>query len=319
MTLLHFAAEEGGQGRKRNPPTNFDLICLDRSILTLLRPVARYDLHLHSTASDGAFAPRELVAQAAAAGIEALALTDHDSVAGLPEAILAAAGHGVRLISGVEISTTWRDRGLHIVGLNLDPDSEPLRQGLAGLQVLREERAREIGRRLEKAGIPGVFEAARLLAGVGMITRTHFAQHLYSLHLSGSVRDAFDRYLAQGKPGYVPTLWADLEAAIGWIRTAGGVAVIAHPQRYKFTGSWLRRLLGEFREMGGAGIEVVCGTAPPGEVQSSAEFARRFDLAASCGSDFHSPDYGWPKLGRLPPLPAGLAPVWTLWEEAGNA
>lgn len=281
--------------------------------------MATYDLHLHSTASDGAYPPRELVAQAAAHGISALALTDHDSTAGLAEAGLAAAEQGLRLIPGVEVSTTWRDKSLHILGLNLDPACEPLRQGLAGLQALRGERAREMGRRLAKAGIPGVFEAARLKAGSGMITRTHFAQHLHEVHLAGSVRDAFDRYLAQGKPGYVPTRWADLEAAIGWIRTAGGVAVIAHPQRYKLTGSWLRRLLGEFRELGGAGLEVVSGTAAPGEVQSSAEFARRFDLAASCGSDFHGPQYQWPKLGRLPPLPAGLRPVWELWEVAGDA
>lgn len=281
--------------------------------------MSKYDLHLHSTASDGAYSPRELVAHVAAAGIEAFALTDHDSTAGLPEAGLAAVEHGLRLIPGVEISTTWRDKTLHLIGLNLNPDCESLRRGLAGLERLREERAREMGRRLEKDGIPGVYEAVLRKAGEGRVTRTHFAQCLHERHLAGSVRDAFDRYLTHGKPGYVPTRWADLGEAIGWIRTAGGVAVIAHPQRYKLTGSWLRRLLGEFREMGGAGLEVVSGTAAAGEVQSSTEYARRFDLLASSGSDFHGPEYGWPKLGRLPPLPPGLIPVWTQWEETHDA
>lgn len=273
-----------------------------------------YDLHTHSTASDGVYAPSELVARAAAAGIEVLALTDHDSVFGLAEAQLAAIPHGIRLVPGVEISSTWQDKTLHVLGLNVDPECEILREGLARLQVLRAERAREMGRRLERDGIPGVFEATEAMAGGGMITRTHFAKHLYGLGLAASVRDAFERYLARGKPGYVATRWADMEEAVAWIRAAGGTAVIAHPQRYKLTASALRRLMGEFREAGGAGLEVVSGTAAPGEIHSSAEYARRFDLRASCGSDFHGPDHGWPKLGRLPPLPAGLIPVWRDWE-----
>jgi predicted metal-dependent phosphoesterase TrpH len=276
--------------------------------------VPTYDLHTHSTASDGAYAPAELVEQAAAAGITGLALTDHDSTAGLAEAQAAAATLGVRLIPAVEISATWQNKTIHIVGLNISPECELLRQGLARLQATRHERAQEMSRRLAKYGIPGVFEAVQTMAGDGMITRTHFAKHLAGLGLAGSVRDAFDRYLTHGKPGYVSTRWAEMEEAVTWIRTAGGAAVLAHPQRYKLTGSWLRRLLSEFREAGGAGLEVVSGTASPGDVQSSAEYARRFDLLASCGSDFHSPDNNWSKLGRLPPLPTGLVPVWSLWE-----
>lgn len=272
--------------------------------------VTGYDLHTHSTASDGGYPPAELVRQAAAAGIAHLALTDHDSTAGLAEAQATAQATGIRLIPGAEISTTWQGKTLHIVGLGIDPDAEPLRLGLARLQALRDERAVEIGRRLDRHGIPGVFEAVREQAGGGMVTRTHFAKHLARLGLAGSTRDAFERYLAHGKPGHVATRWAELEETIGWINSAGGVAVVAHPQRYKLTGSWLRRLLGEFRELGGAGIEVVSGTAAPGEVQSSAEWARRFDLLGSVGSDFHSPENIWPKLGRLPPLPPDLAPVW---------
>ncbi len=273
----------------------------------------RYDLHTHSTASDGAYAPAELVRQAASFGIDVLALTDHDSTAGVAEAHAAAVEAGIRLIPAVEVSVTWQSKTLHIVGLNIDPDHPPLREGLARLRTLRDERALEIGRRLDKHGIPGVFEAVSVLAGEGMVTRTHFAKYLAGLGLAGDVGDAFKRYLAHGKPGHVPTHWTDLEVAIAWIRGAGGAAVIAHPRRYKFTGSWLRRLVVEFREMGGVGIEVACGTAPPGDVQATADLARRFDMLASIGSDFHSPDNVWPKLGRLPPVPVGLTPVWSLW------
>jgi predicted metal-dependent phosphoesterase TrpH len=272
-----------------------------------------YDLHTHSTASDGAYAPAELVRQAAQAGLAGLALTDHDSTAGVAEAQAAAAAAGIRLFPAAEISATWQGRTVHIVGLNLDPGSPQLQEGLARLQTVRDQRAREIGRRLDRHGIPGVFEAVAAAAGSGMITRTHFARHLAGLRLAGSAGDAFNRYLCRGKPGYVPTVWVAMDEAIAWIRTAGGVAVLAHPLRYKLTGSWLRRLLAEFREAGGEGIEVASGTAAPGEVQASAELARRFGLLASAGSDFHSPDHPWPKLGRLPPLPTGVEPVWNQW------
>lgn len=273
-----------------------------------------YDLHTHSNISDGLYTPTQLVEKAAELGISTLALTDHDSTAGLEEAKSAGERCGIHLVTGVEISTTWENKSLHIVGLNLNPDSGPLQTGLAEIRKLRWERAQEIGHRLDKYGIPGTLDAVRAMAADGMLTRTHFAQCLYRLGIAASVRDAFERYLARGKPGHISTRWADMEQAIIWIREAGGVAVIAHPQRYKLTGSWLRRLLGEFREMGGQGLEVASGTAPPGEVQSSAEYAKRFGLLASCGSDFHSPEYVWPKLGRLPPLPPGVTPVWSVWE-----
>lgn len=282
-------------------------------------PVTTHDLHTHSTASDGVYTPAALVARAAAAGIEVLALTDHDTTAGLAEAAAAARETGIRLIPGVEISTTWQQKTLHVVGLNIDAEHVPLQAGLRQLDAIRAERAREMARRLEKAGIPGILEAAEALAGNGMLTRTHFAHCLARLGLAVDVRDVFNRYLTAGKPGYVSTRWADMDTAIAWIRAAGGVAVLAHPQRYQLTGSWLRRLLGEFREMGGAGLEVLSGTAPPGDVQSSTALALRFDLLASCGSDFHGPDEGWPKLGRLPGLPAGLKPVWHAFANAGTA
>jgi len=278
-------------------------------------PGTVHDLHSHSTASDGFYSPTELVRRAAEAGVKVLGLTDHDTTAGLYEAGVAAEEVGIRCISGVEISVTWERKTLHVVGLNMDVQHAPLQAGLRRLEAIRADRATEMDRRLERAGIPGILEEARAMVGNGMITRTHFAHCLARRGLAANVRDVFGRYLTAGKPGYVSTDWAEIAEAIGWIKTAGGVAVLAHPHRYKLTVSWLRRLLGEFKEMGGEALEVLSGTASPGEVQSSAALASRFGLLASCGSDFHGPDEGWPKLGRLPPLPPGLEPVWRVWED----
>ncbi len=275
-----------------------------------------HDLHTHSTASDGAYSPTELVSRATAAGIQVLALTDHDTTAGLAEAHDAAHRAGIRLINGVEISVTWQNRTLHLVGLNINRDDLHLNQRLEELAAIRSERAQEMAARLAKAGIHGLYADALALSGTGMITRTHFAHCLARRGLAADVRDVFNRYLTPGRPGYVATRWADMDAAIDWITAAGGTATLAHPQRYKLTGSWLRRLLGEFKEMGGAALEVLSGTASPSEVQSSATLARQFGLLASCGSDFHGPDESWPKLGRLPPLPADLTPVWQAWHTA---
>lgn len=273
-----------------------------------------HDLHTHSRASDGAYTPSELVQHAAAAGIRMLALTDHDTTSGITEARQAADQAGIQLIAGVEISVTWEKKVIHLVALNINPDHDTLKQGLASLQAIRQERAREMGQRLARAGIPNLYDAASEMAGNGMITRTHFAHHLVELGLAADMRDVFNRYLTPGKPGYVSVQWATLENAIEWTRQAGGLTAIAHPQRYPLTKSWMRRLLGEFKEMGGTALEVLSGTAPPGDVQASAELARRFDLLASCGSDFHNPAYQWPKLGRLPPMPKGLIPVWEMFE-----
>ncbi|MBS1213455.1 MAG: phosphotransferase protein [Proteobacteria bacterium] len=272
-----------------------------------------YDLHTHSSASDGAYGPSELVRQAASVGVTHLALSDHDSTAGLEEAKMAAQRHGIQLIPAVEISTTWLEKSVHIVGLNIDAGCDELRQGLHALKCQRVERAEEIGRRLAKHGIDGTFEAAARLAGTGMITRTHFARYLVELGLVPTVGDVFNRYLVRGKPGYVPTRWADLEKAVTWITRADGIAVVAHPQRYKLTASWMRRLLGEFKEMGGMALEVVSGCGHATDIQVSAGHARRFGLLASTGSDFHSPEHQWLKLGRLPALPADLTPVWSAW------
>jgi predicted metal-dependent phosphoesterase TrpH len=277
--------------------------------------LVNYDLHTHSTASDGAYAPAELVRQAHAAGVTHLALTDHDCTDGLIEAKAEATERGLTLIPAVEISTTWLGKSVHIVGLDIDPCCPELQQGLARLQTQRVSRAEEMSRRLAKNGIEGSLEAVRAMAGVGKITRTHFAQFLANQGLAATVRAVFDRYLVQGKPGYVHTEWAGLEEAVGWIKSAGGIAVLAHPQRYKLTNSWLRRLLIEFKAAGGESLEVVTGNASLGDIQSSAAAARRHGLLASVGSDFHSPDSCWLKLGRLPELPKDLTAVWSLWNE----
>ncbi|MCU0735436.1 MAG: PHP domain-containing protein [Methylotetracoccus sp.] len=272
-----------------------------------------YDLHTHSTASDGAFSPSELVERASAAGITSLALTDHDTTQGLAEARAAASIRGITLVPGVEISASWRGHTVHIVGLHVDDGHSALQQGLLGLQAVREERAIEMGMRLARAGFHDPLGAARSLAGDGMITRTHFARYIVESGRAKSMQAVFRHFLKPGKPGYVPTEWARLEEAIDWIRQAGGAAVLAHPQRYKISGQIRRCLAGEFKEAGGAAIEVIAGTSHPPDVSANAELARRFGLAASVGTDFHSPAHSWLKLGALPPLPADLLPVWEVW------
>lgn len=276
-------------------------------------PAPMHDLHTHSTASDGAYSPSELVERATTAGITTLALTDHDTVQGLAEARLAAEIHGIALIPAVEISTSWHGQSIHVVGLSIDETQTELQTGLADLQRIREGRAVEMGERLARAGFPDACEIARALAGGGMITRTHFARYIVECGRAKSVKDVFRHFLKPGKPGYVPTQWAALEEAIGWIRHAGGTAVLAHPQRYKISGRVRRTLVGEFKECGGIALEVVAGTDQAADIQANTELARRFGLAASAGSDFHSPAHSWLKLGRLPPLPAGLLPVWEIW------
>ena len=273
------------------------------------------DLHTHSTASDGMLAPAALARQAAAAGVRVLALTDHDTTEGLEEAGAAADALGIRLIPGVEISVTWHDLTVHLVGLNLDPATPALQAGLAGLREFRAWRAGEIGRRLERHGVPGAFEGARALSNGRLIGRTHFARFLVRQGLAADVGQVFRRYLTRGKPGHVPGQWATLGAAIGWIRAAGGQAVIAHPARYDLTRTRLLRLIGEFREQGGSGIEVISGSHNGEDALTMARHAREQRLLASAGSDYHGPDHRWQTLGRLPPLPDGCIPIWHDWPD----
>jgi predicted metal-dependent phosphoesterase TrpH len=278
------------------------------------RAILRYDLHSHSTASDGTMAPTALVRHAAAQGVDVLALTDHDVTSGLVEAAEVARATNVHLVPGVEISVSWGHQLLHLVGLGIDPGNETLQRGLAGLRDFRMWRAEEMGRRLDKLGISGIYEGARALAEGPSIGRTHFARFLVAQAKARDVQQAFDRYLKRGKPGYVPGKWAALGDAIEWIRAAGGQAVIAHPARYTLSASRFRTLLTEFKEAGGAALEVISGSFPHGATAALVNYAQRFELLASVGSDYHGPGQSNNELGRLPPLPAGCIPVWEAWE-----
>ena len=271
-----------------------------------------YDLHSHSNASDGALSPTELVQRAHEHGVTSLALTDHDTVAGLSEAQTAATAAGIELIPGIELSTSWQNKCFHIVGLGIDPAYPPLAEATRNLQIMRSERAEKIAEKLEKKRIPGALAAVKKAAGDGMITRTHFADFLLSQFHVSTQQEAFDRYLGAGKDAYVATIWAEMELAVNWITGSGGVAVLAHPLRYKLTASWMRRLLAAFKEAGGLGIEVVTGRYNSDEIKLVAGYAKRFELAGSVGSDFHSPANQWVELGRLAPLPENITPVWEL-------
>lgn len=269
-----------------------------------------HDLHSHSTASDGALEPAQLIARAREAGVDVLALTDHDTLDGYAAAAYAAAGGPLRLVAGVEVSVTWNNITIHVLGLNVDPHCPALLQGLDGLLAFRDWRAAEIARKLAAAGIGGALEGAAHYRRGRILSRTHFAHYLVEAGRAPSVRDVFKRYLVQGKPGYVRGEWASLETALGWILAAGGLPVIAHPARYRLTRGKLARLIGEFREAGGAGIEVVSGSHSLDETLHMAAVSREHGLLASAGSDYHGPHNPWVELGRLRDLPAGCTPVW---------
>lgn len=270
----------------------------------------RYDLHTHSTASDGTLAPADLVHRAAGAGIGVLALTDHDETAGLSEAWLAAQECGIGLVAGIELSVSWSHQTIHVVGLQIDPETLVLQQGIRKAKEFRHWRGEEIARRLDKKGIPGALEGARRHATGAILSRTHFAQYLVETGHANSPREVFKRYLIRGKPGYVPGDWASLEEAMGWIRAAGGLAVIAHPARYRLSATRFRQLLGEFIELGGVALEVISGSHGRDDVLHMANLCRQQGLVASAGSDYHGPQNAYLDLGRLPPMPEGCQPIW---------
>lgn len=270
----------------------------------------KYDLHSHSTASDGSWRPEELVELACRQQVDVLALTDHDTTAGLDEAKRASAKYGLKLIPGVEISVTWNKLTVHIVGLNIDPAYQPLQQGLKELRSFRDWRAVEIGRKLEKCGIDKAFEGASARAKGSLITRTHFAHFLVGKGLAKDMRDVFKRFLVKNKPGYVSGQWAELGQAVDWIRGSGGQAVIAHPARYRMTSTKFRKLLGDFVECGGECIEVVSSSHNRDERHTMAGFANTYNLHASCGSDYHGPENAWVALGKFADFPEGCKPVW---------
>ena len=271
------------------------------------------DLHCHSIRSDGTLTPSQLAARARANGVDLWALTDHDDVSGQAEAIEAARVQGLRYLTGVEISVTFADTTVHIVGLGFDPADPRMVEGLAETRDGRGPRAIEMGARLAEAGVPGAYAGALKYAGnPRQIARPHFARFLVEIGVCDDTAEVFRKYLAEGKPGYVSHCWARLGDAVKWITQSGGVAVIAHPARYDFTPTEEYALFTEFRQHGGQGVEVVTGAHSAHEVLRYADMAREFGLAASRGSDFHSPDEGHIDLGQLPPLPAGLTPVWSL-------
>jgi len=269
------------------------------------------DLHCHSTVSDGTLEPEALAARAKANGVELWALTDHDEVSGQRRARDAARALGLPYLTGVEISVTFLGTTVHIVGLGVDSDDSALIHGLEATRGGRGARALEMADELAKVGIPGAYEGAlRYVGNPELISRTHFARHLVESGVCADTQEVFRRFLVEGKPGFVPHRWATLANAVGWIGAAGGVAVVAHPARYRFSPTEEYALFTEFKGHGGRGVEVTTGSHTAAEAERYAVTAREFDLLASCGSDFHSPNESRIDLGGLPPLPAGLNPVW---------
>lgn len=267
-----------------------------------------YDLHSHSTASDGVLSPTELVERAASLNIDMLALTDHDTTTGIAEARCAAQAQGIRFIAGVEISILWKDKPIHLTALNIDEHHPALVALLSEQKQWRAQRAEQIGEKLAKAGIPHAYEGAKALAN-GEVTRAHFGRFLVSEGYVRNDEHAFKRYLGAGKTAYVKPMWCSLEQAIEATHQAGGVICVAHPLRYNLTGRWIRQLIGDFKQAGGDGIEVAGCAQTPDQRQRLAKWATEFDLYASGGSDFHYPA-GWVELGKGLTLPDNCKPIW---------
>ncbi|MBJ2162513.1 PHP domain-containing protein [Acidovorax sp. IB03] len=269
------------------------------------------DLHCHSVVSDGTLTPEELAARAKANGVELWSLTDHDEIGGQHRAAAAARSQGMAYLTGTEISVTFAGNTVHIVGLGFNPDNTALAQGLAATRAGRGERAQEMAAQLAQVGIHGAYEGAlKFVGNPELISRTHFARFLVETQVCRDTNEVFRKYLTEGKPGYVPHRWATLGDAVRWITEAGGLAVIAHPARYKFTANEEYALFSEFKAHGGAGVEVVTGSHTAAEYVTYAAMAEEFGLAASRGSDFHSPDESHTDLGTLPYLPGHLTPIW---------
>jgi predicted metal-dependent phosphoesterase TrpH len=276
-------------------------------------PILNADLHCHSVVSDGTMSPEDLAARAAANGVELWALTDHDEIGGQHRAAAAARANGMKYLTGTEISVTFAGQTVHIIGLGFDPDDAQMLQGLTDTRGGRGARALEMSDELAKVGIKDAYQGAlKYVGNPELISRTHFARHLVESGVCKDTNEVFRRFLTEGKPGYVPHRWASLRHAVQWITAAGGVAVIAHPARYKFTANEEYALFSEFKAHGGRGVEVVTGSHTAAEYVKYGETAREFGLAASRGSDFHSPGESHTDLGQLPYLPGELTPVWDL-------
>lgn len=267
-----------------------------------------YDLHSHSTASDGILSPTELVQRAVAQQVGMLALTDHDTLAGIAEAKKAAETLPIELISGVEISILWEGKSIHLAALNIDETNGTLLELLEEQKRLRDQRAQQIAEKLAKAGIPNAYEGAKNLAS-GEVTRAHYGRFLVAQGYARNDEHAFKRYLGIGKPAYVKPIWCSMEQAITATHQAGGVICVAHPLRYKMTARWIRQLIRDFKQAGGDGLEVAGCAQTPDQRQLLARWANEFELYASAGSDFHYPT-GWVELGKSLTLPADCKQIW---------
>jgi hypothetical protein len=273
-------------------------------------PPLNIDLHTHSNCSDGSLTPAELVARAAAAGVEVLALTDHDTVAGVQDAQRAAGEWGLRLVPGVEISASWRSQAIHVLGLWIDPAAAQLRSMLSSQAERRRDRMHKMCARLTKLGLPGAELLAAVEAHPGLPTRAHLANALVAGGHVGRADDAFRKYLGAGKPAHLAAQWPALQDVVEWIRAAGGEAALAHPARYPLSAGARRQLLTDFAAAGGTALEVVTGGNGAHQVESSAQLAISYGFTGSIGSDFHNPQLSWNPLGRLAKLPDCVTPVW---------
>jgi predicted metal-dependent phosphoesterase TrpH len=273
------------------------------------------DLHCHSVISDGTLAPEILAQRAKANGVELWALTDHDEVGGQDRALAAARAVDLPYLTGTEVSVTFLGITVHILGLGFDHRAPALVEGLRQTRGGREQRARDMSDDLARVGIPGVYEGAlKYVGNPELISRSHFARYLVEIGVCKETNEVFRKYITEGKPGFVPHRWASLRDAVGWITGAGGVAVIAHPGRYAFTANEEYAFFTEFKALGGQGIEVMTGAHGLADVVKYTEFCSEFDMVASRGSDFHSPEESHIDLGKLPDLPGSVTPVWSLLE-----
>jgi len=266
------------------------------------------DLHSHTTFSDGSLNPRDLISRALEKGLDALSITDHDTIDAYRD--LPLVHDRLTLIPGIELSTQWGSTGIHVLGLNIELDSDAIVTAANSQTDARMERARRIAENLRKKGFENTFEEARKLSAGGYIGRPQFAQHLINIGKADSMHTAFKKYMGDGKAGDVKKKWAELPQIIQWIRDANGIAVLAHPLKYKLTRTRLKRLLDSFIEAGGQGMEVVSGQQTPQQTSNMAQLCDEKRLLASCGSDFHMPGKPWSELGRFSALPARLVPVW---------
>lgn len=276
----------------------------------------KYDLHSHTKYSDGSLSAQALIALAIERGITHLAITDHDTVQAhlqLTENNNSYATEKINIIKGIELSSQWNNMGVHIVGLNIDIHSTAITAAVKHQTQLRIERVKTIAKKLLQRGFPDITQGAMKLAGDGQVGRPHIAQHMVDKGLVSSVGQAFNKYLGAGKVGDISSVWPDLECVVEWINAAGGVAVLAHPSRYKMTRTKRRRLMADFSDAGGQAIEVCAGNQVPGVAEEMAAVCDEFGFHASVGSDFHNPDYKWVKLGQYPSLPKACRPVWELF------